>query len=98
VNFVSITAEVAKFYKLPVKSGAYVHSDQGTPIMPGSPAEKAGLKNGDIITKVGGVNVGASGGVSSLVAEYAPGEKIEITVLRDGKSIMLQITLGVYKV
>jgi serine protease Do len=97
VNFISITADVAKFYKLSVKSGGYIHSDEGSPVMAGSPAEKAGIKNGDIITKIGGVAVGAGGSVSSLVAEYAPGEKIEITILRDGKTLTLQVTLGTYK-
>lgn len=97
VNFVSITADIAKHYKLPVKKGAYVYTQQGSAVIPGSPAEKAGIKDGDIITKVGGVEVGSGGSVASLIAEYVPGETIEVTVLRDGKTIVLSATLGVYK-
>ncbi len=97
VNFVSITAEVAKYYNLGVKQGAYVHAERGTAILAGSPAEKAGLKDNDIITKVGGVNVGAAGSVSSLVAEYTPGDTITVTVLRNGQALDISITLGLYK-
>jgi len=63
----------------------------------GSPADKAGVQNKDVITKVGGVEVGDKGDVSSLVAEYAPGDTIELVVLRDGKSLTLKVTLSEYK-
>jgi serine protease Do len=97
VNFISITADVAKHYNLSVKNGGYVHTERGTAIVEGSPAEKAGLKDGDIITKVGGVAVGTGGSVSSLVAEYAPGETIELTVLRGGQTLTIRVSLGNYK-
>jgi len=97
VNFVTITADVAKYYNLGVKQGAYVHSERGTAVQSGSPADKAGIKDGDIITKVGGVAVGTGGSVSSLVAEYVPGDTIEVTVLRGGQTITLQVTLATYK-
>lgn len=97
VSFISITADIAKHYNLPVKSGGYIHTDRGTAIVAGSPADKAGIKDNDIITKVGGVNVGAGGSISSLVAEYAPGETIELTILRGGQTITLRVTLGSYK-
>ncbi len=97
VNFISITADVAKYYNLPVKNGGYIHTERGAAVVSGSPAEKAGLKDGDIITKVGGVNVGAGGSVSSLVAEYAPGETIDLTVLRGGETLTLRVALGTYK-
>lgn len=97
VNFISLTADVAKFYNLSVKKGAYVHAERGTAIAAGSPAEKAGIKDGDIITKVGNNEVGLGGSVSSLIAEYVPGDTIELSVLRDGKVQQLKVTLGEYK-
>ncbi|HET6746527.1 MAG TPA: trypsin-like peptidase domain-containing protein [Candidatus Saccharimonadales bacterium] len=97
VNFVTITADVAKYYNLGVKQGAYVHSERGAAVLAGSPADKAGIKDGDIITKIGGVDVGVGGSVSSLVAEYVPGDTIEVSVLRDGKTVTLQVTLAAYK-
>src|SRR5919202_2336275 len=69
VHFISITADVAKYYKLPVKQGAYIHAQQGGAVVAGGPADKAGIKEGDIVTKVGGVEVGPGGSVSSLIAE-----------------------------
>ncbi|HEU5121862.1 MAG TPA: trypsin-like peptidase domain-containing protein, partial [Candidatus Saccharimonadales bacterium] len=97
VNFITITAEVAKHYNLSVKKGAYVHATRGAAVAAGSPAEKAGIRDGDIITEVGGLEVGAKGSVSSLVAEYQPGDTIELTVLRDGKTMTLPVTLGAYQ-
>lgn len=97
VNFISITADVAKHYNLPVKKGAYVHSDRGTAVASGGPAAKAGIKDNDIITKVGGVEIGASGGVSSLIGEYRSGETVELEILRDGKTLTIRVTLGEYR-
>lgn len=98
VNYVSITAEVAKHYDLSVKKGAYVfNGNDKNAVVDGSPADKAGLKDKDIITKVGGIEVGTKGDVSSLVAEYAPGDTIQLSVLRDGKTMTMNVTLSDYK-
>lgn len=98
INYVPITADVTKRFDLPVKQGAYVRGTEGgSAIVKGSPADKAGVRNGDIITKVSGVALGATAGLSSLVAEYAPGDTIELTVLRDGKEMSLRVTLAKYR-
>lgn len=98
VNYISVTADVAKHYNLSVKKGAYIFAAGGkSAVVSGSPADKAGVQNKDVITKVGGVEVGDKGDVSSLVAEYAPGDTIELVVLRDGKSLTLKVTLSEYK-
>jgi serine protease Do len=97
VNYVTITADVAKHYKLSVKEGAYVYgSSDKASVVSGSPADKAGLKDKDIITKVGGIEVGDKGDVSSLIAEYAPGDTVQLTILRDGKTMTLDVTLSEY--
>ena len=97
INYVPITADVAKQYDLSVKKGAYVYNGSKSAVVSGSPAAKAGVKDKDIITKVGDIEVGDKGGVSSLVAEYAPGDTIELTVLRDGKTQTLRVTLSDYQ-
>jgi len=97
INYIPITADVVKRFDLKVKQGAYVRSSEGqSPIVSGSPADKAGVKEGDIITKVSGVELGASAGLSSLVAEYAPGDTVELTVIRDGREMTLRVTLAKY--
>lgn len=96
VQYIPITPEVAKKYSLPVKQGAYVYGESTSSVISGSPADKAGIKEKDIITKVNGAAVGKNGGVSSLVGAYAPGETITIDIVRDGKNIELRVTLGTY--
>ncbi len=59
-----------------------------------SPAERAGLRAGDIITSVNGQAVTSSQTVSILVANIAPGETIPVEVLRDGRSVTINTTLG----
>jgi serine protease Do len=98
VSYIPITADVAKQYNLSVKKGAYIFASNGSSaIIAGSPAEKAGLKDKDIITKVGDIEVGDRGGVSSLVAEYAPGDTIQLTILRGGQTMTVKVTLSAYK-
>lgn len=98
VNYVTITPEVARQYSLNVKSGAYVIGSEGgrAAVVTGSPADKAGIKEKDIITKVNGVDVGKAGDVASLVGEYAPGDTIELSILRGGAAQMLRVTLVAY--
>jgi len=97
LNYVPITADAAKRYGLSVKQGAYIiATDDSNPIQAGSPAEKAGMRAKDIITKINGLQVGLQGGVSSLIGEYMPGDTVDITLLRDGKETTTRVTLAAY--
>lgn len=95
VYYVNITPDVAKAYDLPVSSGAYIYSQsQYSAIVKDGPAAKAGLKEKDIITKINGIKVGSAGSVSTLIGEYAPGDTVQLTVIRDGKERSINVTLG----
>lgn len=97
IYYVSITPDVAKAYNLPVSSGAYVYSpSQYSAIVVNGPAAKAGLKEKDIITRINGIAVGKAGSVSTLIGEYAPGDTVQLTIIRDGKERAINITLGSY--
>ncbi len=97
VYYINITPDVATTYDLPVTAGAYLSSSsQNKAIIAGGPGDKAGLQEKDIITKVNGVPVGNAGTVSSLIGEYAPGDTIQLTILRDGKEKVVNLTLGSY--
>lgn len=96
VNYLTITPEVANEYSLPVKKGAYVIAKSGQSIISGSPADKAGIKDKDIITKVGDLEVGEKGNVSSLIAEYTVGDTVQLTIIRSGKTMTLKVTLDAY--
>ena len=95
---VEITPEVAKAYNLPVTAGAYVYNSSAySAVVSGSPADKAGIRDKDIITAVNGVKIGTAGSLSTLIGEYKPGDTVQLTVIRDGKEIAVNVTLGAYK-
>ncbi len=97
VQYVSIDAQVKKQYDLSVDKGDYVTADRGNSVQANGPADKAGIKDGDVIIKVNGAKVGEVASVSSLVSEYEPGEKVDVTVVRDGKELTVSVTLGTYQ-
>ena len=93
----TITAESAKKNNLPVTSGAYLYSPSSySAIVKGGPADKAGLKDKDIVTAVNGVKVGAAGSLPDLIGEYKPGDTVQLTVIREGKEIAVNVTLEGY--
>ena len=97
VYSVEITAEVAKAYNLPVSEGVYIYSTSSySAVVADSPAAKAGLKDKDIITKINDTTVGVSGSLANLIGEYKPGDTVQLTVIRDGKEIAVNITLEGY--
>lgn len=97
VYSMTITAESAKQNNLPVTSGAYLYSPSAySAIVKGSPADKAGLKDKDIITAVNGVKVGPAGSLSDIIGEYKPGDTVQLTVIREGKEIAINVTLEGY--
>jgi serine protease Do len=96
LSFIAINPEVAKEYGLSVKEGAYVIAEGGSAVIDGGPAGKAGVKDRDIITKVNKLVVGKHGSLTSLVSEYAVGDTVELTLLRNGQEMKLRVTLEKY--
>lgn len=95
IRYVTITPDVAKEYDLSVRSGAYaIGSGSESAIVSGSPAEKAGLKEKDIIIKVGKDKVDSTHPFASLIAQLSPGDKVDITYIRDGKEAVAKVTIG----
>jgi putative serine protease PepD len=60
----------------------------------GSPAEKAGLRAGDVITKLGDYEVPDLEAMTGALRSHKPGETVEVVVRRDGRLITLTATLG----
>jgi serine protease Do len=97
VYYQAITPEIAEEYDLPVKVGAYVYrSDEETAIVKNTPAAKAGIKDEDIITKVGEAEVGKDGGLGALISEYVVGQTVKLTVLRGSETLTLELKLEAY--
>lgn len=73
-----------------VPQGAYVVG-----VVAGSPAEKAGIKDGDIITKIDGNEINEkNGGLSKVVADKKAGDTVSVELWRNGETQKLQITLS----
>jgi putative serine protease PepD len=58
------------------------------------PAGKAGLKAGDVVTKVGDTKVSSGDDLASAISGLSPGQKVAVTVTRDGSAKTVQVTLG----
>jgi putative serine protease PepD len=65
-----------------------------SPIVPGSPAAKAGLQAGDVITAVNGTPVASVNQFVATIANYAPGDTVTLTVNRSGQNKQIKVTLG----
>ena len=63
-------------------------------VMPGSAAEKAGLRAGDVLVAFDGEPVTDLRGYSTLLKSKQPGDTVEVTVLRDGEEKTVTATLG----
>jgi len=95
VNFVTVTEAVAQMYDLDVNHGALIiGSGSGqSGVLNGSPADAAGLKDGDVITRVGSTPVDQKTSLIAAVNKYSVGDKVSIEFNRDGKTIKKRITL-----
>jgi len=96
VNHIPVTPETAKLYNLSVQQGAYIFLENGSPVAKDSPADKAGIKEKDIITKVNGTEIGRNGALTTLLGEYQPDDTISLTVVRDGSERIITVTLTIY--
>ncbi len=87
VHYISLNDEYAKQLQIETKRGAYIGANEGgeASIIAGSPAEKAGLKEKDIIIKVGNDTVDEKHSLTSLIGRHEAGEEVTLTIVRDGK-------------
>ena len=97
VRYQTITPLIAKEKKLDVTAGAYVKgSNNASAVIKGSAGDKAGIKDGDIITAVNGTKIGTAGSLGSLIGEYAVGDTVKLEVYRDKKYVQLDVKLEAY--
>ncbi len=89
VGLEPINEDFAASLGLPKRRGELVQTVQDD-----SPASRSGVKPGDIVTKVNGKDVTSDQTVSFLVANLEPGAQVPVELLRDGKKLALNVTLG----
>lgn len=86
VTIQDLTAELAKSFGLNDTKGVLVSQ-----VMPDTPAEKAGMKQGDVIVSLDGKPVDTSASLRNEVAMTVPGTAIKVGVIRDGKKMTLNV-------
>jgi serine protease Do len=84
-----LSPEDAERFGLPVESGAIVGQ-----VEPGSGADAAGVRRGDIIVRLGDEPIDNAGDLFGALRDYQPGDTVELTVVRDGEELTLDVTLG----
>jgi serine protease Do len=87
ISIQSVTEEMASSFGLPKAQGALVND-----VVPGGPAAKAGLRQGDVITTFGGEKVKDVRQLQRLVGEAPIGKKVEVEFYRDGKPYKATVT------
>jgi serine protease Do len=88
IGISDVTPDNAKFFQMSTATGAVV-----TQVEPNSPGGKAGLRTGDVITKLNGQSVTDAGQLQMEVGQKHPGDKVQLEVVRDGKTINVAVTL-----
>lgn len=97
VKYILIDEEVAQILHLPVDYGAYVvresivYDDKA--VLPNSPAEKAGVKENDIILEIDGEKITSENGLTDILQRKKIGQKINLKILREGREIFLEALL-----
>jgi putative serine protease PepD len=79
-----------------VQGGAAISttSQSSQPIVPGGPADKAGLQPGDLITAVNGKRITSVNDFVATIANYSPGDTVTLTIKRGGQTKNVKLTLG----
>jgi len=96
VRYVLITEEIKKDDNLSVDYGALIQKgDNGeAAITSGSPAEKAGLRNGDIILEFNGEKINKENTLAKVILKYKPGDKVNLKILRGDQEKNIEVILG----
>jgi serine protease Do len=97
VVYRSIDRQFADTNNLSVKDGALIQrsSNSTAPaVVSGSPADQAGIREGDIITKVNDQTIDGDHPLDATLSMYAPGDTVSVTILRDGQTTTVQVKLG----
>ena len=88
-SFQTVTAQNARRNNLPVNQGAFVAE-----VTSGSPAEQAGIKQGDIITAIDGQEITSSDGVVLAVRSHNVGDTVQVKLMRGSQEMTVSVTLG----
>lgn len=86
---VNLTPDLADAFDLPSTHGALVNQ-----VQPSSPAEKGGIRHGDIIVKVDDVAIESAPQLRLVVSQMRPGREVQVTLIREKKTLTMPVVLG----
>jgi len=94
VRYIILNKEISKARNIEVDYGALIVGDDEPAVVDGSPAQKAGIKEGDIILEINGEKITENNSLAKIISKYNPFESLNLKILRDGQEIYLNIILG----
>ncbi len=89
VTYQELNPQIASYYGLGITQGALIQAVQS-----GSPADTAGLRANDVVTAIDGTQLDDQHGLAGLLMSRHVGDKMSLTVMRDGKPLTIAATLG----
>lgn len=94
VRYIILNKEISKARDIEVDYGALIVGDNEPAVVDGSPAQKAGIKEGDVILEINGEKITENNSLAKIISKYNPFESLNLKILRDGQEIYLNIILG----
>jgi len=89
IYYLPITSQIKRRFSLPVESGIYI-----VKVVPGGPASKGGIKDGDVILKVNGKKIKTAQDLKEIMKKKGIGEEVTLLVLREGEYKRIRVKLG----
>lgn len=97
IRYIPITRELMEANQLSVDFGVWVLRGAGrgeVAVIPGSPADKAGIQENDIIVEINGARIDENNSLIDRLSEHSPGDKVDIKLWRKGKELTVRVELG----
>ncbi|HKY51534.1 MAG TPA: trypsin-like peptidase domain-containing protein [Candidatus Limnocylindria bacterium] len=89
IQYAPLTPRAAVALGLPPAAGIQISA-----VVPGSPAAQAGLRAGDVVTKLNDQQIDQTHPLQSLLLRFRPGDRVRLTIIRDGATQTLEVTLA----